>query len=956
MIEEIQYVGEHLWPGQLGRAAIFISFCAAILSGFAYFFATQTRKDQEASDSWRKIGRWSFGVHGISVFLVIFLIFYIMVNNYYEYQYVQAHVNDDLQFRYIFSAFWEGQEGSFLLWMFWHVVLGGLLILSAKEWESPVLSIVSSVQVVIGSMLLGVYLGFGPEAFRVGSNPLLLLRDTMDIPLFANADYVSLLEGTGLNPLLQNWWMTVHPPTLFLGFASTVVPFAFAMAGLWTRNHRGWLKPALPWALFSGAILGTGILMGGAWAYEALSFGGYWAWDPVENMSLVPWLTLVAGIHTNLVARTTDHSIRSTYVFYALTFILIVYSTFLTRSGVLGETSVHAFTEMGLEWQLVTFILAYLGLSSFLFFSRLKSIPAPAKEESTGSKEFWMFIGSLILLFSAFLITVSTSLPVYNKIREFFDPGFVGRVITDPIPHYNKYQLWIGVFIGLLSGFSQFLRFREINFGKHMKPFFIHTGIGLVVAVVLTFLTTTVINLQAWQYQLMMFSGWFAVITNIDHIISFLRGNLKAGGSAISHIGFGLMLVGILFSGLNQEVISRNPFLMEGLTADEEAKRNSVLLIKDSPMIMGEYEVTLASDTIDYLTRTYVVNFDRRNAEGEIVESFHLEPNILYNKEFTKVAAANPSTRQYWDRDVFTHIVALPPEEMDINEKKAKEDSLQYRPFTLEIGETVRYLDTVNISNRDTFSVQELEVELLEVYRNASHPDYIAEQGDLAVGAKIRVRSTELDSNFVAEPVIVLRGEVLYTFPEQINEINTRVKLNEEIFNLIYVAETDLDYQEFELAPGTDFEFAGYQLRFAGYNKDVALPSYEPQDGDIAVSAMIQARDDEGQIRAGQPVFLIRDSRPLNLKDEIADFGLHFRFVSLDPETEKARLFLAYAPPRRPQAAFSVASRSFRTDWIALQAIEFPGINYFWIGASLMMFGLTISMYHRIRQDRELAS
>lgn len=193
MIDGIQYVGEHLWPGQIGRAAIFISFCAAILSGFAYFFATQQREDKTASNSWRKLGRLSFGVHGLATFLVIGLIFYIMVNNYYEYQYVQAHVDDDLQFRYIFSAFWEGQEGSFLLWMFWHVVLGGLLISSAKQFESPVMAVVSSVQVIIGSMLLGVYIGFGPEAFKVGSNPMLLLRDTMDIPLFANADYVTLL-------------------------------------------------------------------------------------------------------------------------------------------------------------------------------------------------------------------------------------------------------------------------------------------------------------------------------------------------------------------------------------------------------------------------------------------------------------------------------------------------------------------------------------------------------------------------------------------------------------------------------------------------------------------------------------------------------------------------------------------------------------------------------------------
>ena len=362
-----------------------------------------------------------------------------------------------------------------------------------------------------------------------------------------------------------------------------------------------------------------------------------------------------------------------------------------------------------------------------------------------------MFIGSLVLLFSAFLISVSTSLPVYNKIREFFDPGFIGRVITDPIPHYNKYQLWIAIFIGLLSGFSQFLRFREINFGNHIRPFLLHTGIGLAVALVLTYFTSTMISLQAWQYQLMMFSGWFAVVTNIDHIISFLRGNLKAGGSAISHIGFGLMLVGILFSGLNQEVISRNPFIMDGLTEDEEAKRNSILLIKDSPVPMGAYEVTLTNDTIDYLTRTYNVNFVRKNEVGDPIESFQLQPNILYNKDFTKVAAANPSTRQYWNRDIFTHIVALPPEETDINEKKAKEDSLKYRPFVLDVGEVYSYVDTIPLTSSDTFSVQQIEIELLEVFRNATHPDYIAEQGDLAVGAKVRVHNSEIDEDFIAD-------------------------------------------------------------------------------------------------------------------------------------------------------------------------------------------------------------
>jgi cytochrome c-type biogenesis protein CcmF len=150
--------------------------------------------------------------------------------------------------------------------------------------------------------------------------------------------------------------MVIHPPVLFLGFASTIVPFAFAMAGLWTKRIGDWTKPALPWALFSAAVLGTGIMMGGRWAYESLNFGGYWAWDPVENASMVPWLTLIGGIHTLLIYKHTGHSLRATHFLFLITFNLVLYSTFLTRSGVLGDTSVHAFTDLGMNFQLLAFL------------------------------------------------------------------------------------------------------------------------------------------------------------------------------------------------------------------------------------------------------------------------------------------------------------------------------------------------------------------------------------------------------------------------------------------------------------------------------------------------------------------------------------------------------------------------------------------------------------------------
>ena len=957
IMQEIQYIGEHLLPQQLGQFSIILAFVSALTAMLAYFMATQRREEADLALSWRRIGRVAFGVHGAAIFAVIGLIFYVMTRKFYEYQYVWAHVSDDLPFRYIFSAFWEGQEGSFLLWMFWHVVLGLILIFRARRWESPTMTLLAGIQMYLVSMILGIYVGVGDDPVKIGSNPLMLLRETMDAPIFAQADYLEKIAGNGLNPLLQNYWMTIHPPTLFLGFASTSIPFIYAIAGLWTGAHKAWLKPALPWALFSAAILGTGILMGGAWAYEALSFGGYWAWDPVENMSLVPWLTLIAGVHTHLIARNTGHSIRSTYVFYLLTFLLILYSTFLTRSGVLGETSVHAFTEMGLEWQLVSFIGVFLLLSVILLGVRYNSVPAPQKEEAVGSREFWMFIGSLVLLFSALIITASTSLPVYNKIMGYFYPGFEGRVITDPIPHYNKYQIWIAVFISLLSGSSQFLRYREYKFTRRIRKVGLHIGIVIAGAAVLTWLTTLWIQMGTWQYGLLLFTGYFAVVTNLDYLISFMRVNVKASGAILSHVGFGLMLVGIIASGVNQQIISSNPFIMEGLiqSDDPESYKKNIILFEDTPSLMSGYEVTYVGDTIDTYTRTYTVNFKRRNKAGEVIEEFDLHPNILYNKTFTDIAASNPDTKHYLHKDVFTHISSLPMIEMDMEYRQQREDSLNYRPFRLTAGQKVTYSDTVAIKDQDTSAIRDLTVELIELVRDPKHPDYKPEEGDLAIGARMRVSRSDKEGTFEVQPVIVLRDQMVYTFPEQVDELSTKIRLREGVFEEVFTLEKDLDYQEFALQQGEQVRFNGLTVRFDGFNRQPEHPGYQPQEGDLPVGARLEVRDERGAIFVAEPIFLIRNSRPLNIKDEVTELNLHARFTMVDPQTERARLFLAREGGKEPQVPFEVANDSLRADYIVLQAIEFPGINLFWLGTILMMLGFVVALVYRLGQKRAVS-
>ena len=302
---DITYIGENLRPGQLGHFFAILSFIAALLSAFSYFRAAQTENINTAgSRSWMLLGRGSFVIHTIAVLGIFSALYYIITNHLFEYNYAFQHSSRSLPGKYLLSCFWEGQEGSFMLWSFWHAVLGLIVMWKSRVLEPRVMAIIALVQVCLATMLLGFYLG--PD-IKIGSTPFMLLRNQMqDAPIFSQPNYLSLVtDGNGLNPLLQNYWMVIHPPVLFLGFATTLIPFAYSLAALWKGEYGTGVRPARIWSLIAGGILGLGIMMGGAWAYESLTFGGYWAWDPVENASLVPWLALVAGLHTLIIFKAT---------------------------------------------------------------------------------------------------------------------------------------------------------------------------------------------------------------------------------------------------------------------------------------------------------------------------------------------------------------------------------------------------------------------------------------------------------------------------------------------------------------------------------------------------------------------------------------------------------------------------------------------------------------------------
>ena len=696
------YIGEHLFPGQTGHFFAVLSLVASLVATIAYFKANRTVGITE-KQSWIRLARLSFLIETVSVLALFVTLYYIISHHLFEYKYAYTHSDRSLQTEYLLSCFWEGQEGSFMLWSFWHCVLGWILIWRSKDWEAGVMTVISFAQFAIASMLIGIYF-FGT---KVGSNPFSLLRNEGfldNAPIFQDvvnggirADYLQFIkDGTGLNTLLQNYWMVIHPPVLFLGFASTIVPFAYAMAGLMNRRH-DWVKPTIAWACFSGAVLGTGIMMGAAWAYESLSFGGYWAWDPVENASLVPWLVLIAGLHTNLVYNHSGYSLRPTYFFYLFSFLLVLYSTFLTRSGILGDTSVHAFTDLGMNTQLLLFVLVFLLPAIGLFIARYKSIPAIAKEENTYSREFWMFIGSLVLFLSGIVIIAKTSVPVFNKI---FNTNIAPP--EDPEFAYNQIQVFVAIVIGLLTAVAQYFKYKDTPKAFFGKKIWLPTAIALVISIAIS--TFGVIGYDKKgpgflvAIHLAIFAAVYAVVANTSYIWLGMKGRLKAAGASVTHIGFGMVLVGILISSSKKTVLSWNTTGVTPLRAQESKSKNdpvgnpaeNLTLFKGVATDMGKYMVTYTMDTMNQRDRKRYFEIDFKAKKGD--EHFKLYPDVIKNNKGMEGPSANPASKHYWYKDIFVYITSY--------QENNLADTTSFHNQQLKVGDTLFYSNGLMILNK----------------------------------------------------------------------------------------------------------------------------------------------------------------------------------------------------------------------------------------------------------------
>jgi len=588
----------------VGSIIIRIAFGASILAVVFYYL-----DHRKHTSRLLLLARTAYRTAVAGMISAAALLIYLIMTHQFNFAYVWNYSSTDLPGPLLFSTFYAGQEGSFSLWAFYTSIVGLALMWysSRKGYESELMLIYSAILSFLFLMLIlknpftYIWDVFPKDLIHTGPIPASVVNYVwLDQAKGIWAQYPN--EGKGLNPLLQNYWMVIHPQVLFIGFTSMSVPFAYAVAGMLKRDYVSWIRVSTPWTVFGAMVLGTGVVMGGFWAYETLGWGGYWGWDPVENSSLVPWLVCVASIHTMLSQRRSGSFIKTNFVLSILCFIMVLYSTFLTRSGVLGDTSVHSFVEPGMlvYWMLLAGLFLFAGIGFGLFFLRMKEMPKVPVEHSLLSREFALFLGASAIVFAAMFIVIGTSSPIITGILK-------GRVSAVDSSYYVTTTLPLGIFIALMAGIGQLLWWKNSDTESLLKSL----RVPIILAAVFTIVTYFMGAHQA-AMLIFIFASSFALFTNTAVGFRIFKGNPKMAGGSIAHIGLALMFLGFVASAKydDKETIS----LEQGKKV--EALGYSMRYIGYHPIERGRFAFDVEVEKGDQKFIVAPVMFTNKENEG----------------------------------------------------------------------------------------------------------------------------------------------------------------------------------------------------------------------------------------------------------------------------------------------------------------------------------------------------
>jgi cytochrome c-type biogenesis protein CcmF len=385
------------------------------------------------------------------------VIVYAFVSGDYSIKYVQRYSDSALPLFFKLTSYWGGLDGSIMFWVFLLSLFGSTAVWINRERHRELIPYVVAVIAIVQGFFLFLMI--------VHNNP------------FETFLTQAPADGRGLNPLLQNFYMVIHPPTMYLGFVGLTIPFAFGMAALITGHlDDAWLRAVRRWTMFAWLFLTIGLGLGMIWAYEELGWGGYWMWDPVENAGLLPWFTATAFLHSAMVQERRGMLRIWNISLIITTFFLTIFGTFLTRSGVVQ--SVHAFGEDPALTRLFTiFMIATIVISFGFVIYRLPLLRARNEFDSWISREAAFLVNNWILLFSAFFVLFATMFPTLSE-------AITGERITVGPPFFNKWMIPIGLTLLFLTGVGPLLAWRKSTVANLRQQFLVPVGLGVAVGAV----------------------------------------------------------------------------------------------------------------------------------------------------------------------------------------------------------------------------------------------------------------------------------------------------------------------------------------------------------------------------------------------------------------------------------------------------------------------------------------
>lgn len=511
---------------ELGNLSLFFSFILSLLSLIFYSYGFY-KKERKFSESGKRALL-------SSIFLIIIsstsLVYLLLVKD-YSIEYVAHYVNNTLNMLYTFSAWWAGMEGSLLFWVFVLGIYALFVFYENRKKEEEIEK--------LSYFFLNFIFLFFLILMNFFANPFKKLSFTPP-------------DGQGLNPLLQNYWMLIHPVTLYLGYVGFSIPFAYGLSSLiLKKDDKFWVERIRKWSVISWLLLSVGIVFGGRWAYVELGWGGYWAWDPVENASFLPWLTATAFLHTIAVQKKEEIFKRWNHFLIFLTFFLVILGTYITRSGILS--SVHAFAESRIGPVFITFLILITVLFVYLFSTRYKSLEGKRKIDNIFSLEGNFYILSLILILIMIIVTAGTFYPIFSEL-------FTGQKFTLGPPFFNSATVPFFLILVLSMALCPNLSLKEFNFKKFIKKSFISILLSIITLTLLFILGIRKIY-PLLSYTLSMFLIYTVVIDFVRDLINkrFISSKYMP---YLIHLGIVITVIGI--TGSSAYKVKKDVTLKEG--------------------------------------------------------------------------------------------------------------------------------------------------------------------------------------------------------------------------------------------------------------------------------------------------------------------------------------------------------------------------------------------------------